>query len=126
MESEGCVLVCVTGQKTCERLIVAGADRAEKYGLALSVLHVAKPGSGLLGNPDEGAALEYLYRIASENNADMAVVRSADVTGAICKQAAKQSAKVIVIGSSRRNDNFGFKEALRLALPDIEVVELFG
>lgn len=80
----------------------------------------------MLGNPDEGAALEYLLKIASENDADMAVIRSADVTGSISRHAKKHNAKVIVIGTARRNENFGFKEELRLTLPDTELVEIYG
>lgn len=42
------VLVCVTDQKRCERLIVAGAELAEEIGARLVVLHVARPGGKML------------------------------------------------------------------------------
>ena len=35
------VLVCVTGQKTCERLIAEGGRLAEELGAELSVVHAS-------------------------------------------------------------------------------------
>ena len=54
------VLVCVTGQKNCERLIVAGARIAREENLPLNVLHVVHSGGSVLGFVNEPEALEYL------------------------------------------------------------------
>lgn len=94
----GHVLVCVTGQKTCEALIIEGARIAKEEGAALSVLHVVKPGQTLLGGATEGEALEYLFRIATLNDADMSMIRSDDVAGTIAKQVEKLGAHVLVMG----------------------------
>ena len=45
MRKESRVLVCVTGQKSCARLIHDGAEIAAEEGASLSVVHVAKMGS---------------------------------------------------------------------------------
>ena len=44
------VLVCVTGQKSCEHLIHVGAEIAREDGAELSVVHVAKMGANFLGS----------------------------------------------------------------------------
>ena len=60
-------MVCVTVQRTCERLIREGA----KYGDGdnLQILHVAHPGQALMGFNDDPGALEYLYEIARDYHA---------------------------------------------------------
>ena len=44
----GLVLVCVTGQKTCEALILEGARIAAEEGASMSVLQVEKLGANIL------------------------------------------------------------------------------
>ena len=58
MAGTGCILVCVTRQVSCERLIRQGAEMAHVAGAALNILHVAPNGTALLGNPSEGEALD--------------------------------------------------------------------
>ena len=70
------VLVCVTGQKNCERLISAGARRAEKLEAGLMVLHVAREDEHVMGSPSEAEALQYLFEKSAEQGGDMRVVRS--------------------------------------------------
>ena len=92
------VLVCVTGQKTCESLILEGARIAAEEGASMSVLHVVKPGAAPLGSQKEGDALEYLFRIASEHDAGMSMIRSDDVAETIVKQVEKLGASILVMG----------------------------
>lgn len=94
----GNVLVCVTGQKTCEALIVEGARIAREENVPLSVLHVVKPGAAPLGSQKEGEALEYLFRVASEHDADMLMIRADDVAAAIARQVEKVGARTLVMG----------------------------
>lgn len=113
----GHVLVCVTGQKTCEALIVEGVRLAREKEAPLSVLHVVKPGASLLGNAAEGEALEYLFRIATAHDADMAMIRSDDVAGTIAKQAEKLEADVIVMGRSRSHQEKSIEAAMAMRVP---------
>jgi K+-sensing histidine kinase KdpD len=76
MASAGCVLVCVTRQVSCERLIRLGADIAKKSGQSLNVVHVAATGASLLGNPSESEALDFLFTSAKQHGADLSVLRS--------------------------------------------------
>ena len=112
----GHVLVCVTGQKTCEALIVEGARIAKENGSELSVLHAS-----LLGNAKEGEALEYLYKIATEHDADMAMIRSDNVEETIARQAEKLDAQTLVIGKSNGSKEKSFQMKIETLLPDIEI-----
>lgn len=58
------IMVCVTQQKTCERLIKKGVQLKEKYSSNIYVIHVAKEGTDILGDKNEGNALEYLFDIS--------------------------------------------------------------
>ena len=117
----GNVLVCVTGQKTCKSLIVEGARIAKENGSELSVLHVVKPGASLLGNATEGEALEYLYKIATEYDADMALIRSDNVEGTIARQVQKLGAEYLVIGKSNGSKEKSFQAKIEMLLPDIKI-----
>ena len=114
------VLVCVTGQKTCERLIVEGAAKARALDAALSVVHVAKKeGSWLIGNAaSEGEALEYLYKISTEHGADMTVIRAEDIISTLVAHARKVGAAMMVLGAPSKGDA-GFVRDLRPLLPEV-------
>ena len=114
------VLVCVTGQKTCERLIAEGGRLAAELDAELSVVHVARQGMGLLGGiVAEAEALEYLFKVSSEYDADMAVIRSENVVETLAAHARKVNAGVMVLGSSRRTDRDVTKD-LKEHMPEME------
>lgn len=98
---EKCVLVCVTGQKTCERLIQEGSRLAIERNLELSVVHVARRGAELLGNFSEAEALEYLFHVSTEYGADMTVIRSDEVVKTVEEHARKAGAAILVLGAPR-------------------------
>lgn len=114
------VLVCVTGQKTCEKLISEGARLAGELGAELSVVHVARQGAGLLGgNVAEAEALEYLFKISSEHGAAMSVIRSDEVVPTLVSHARKTNASMIVLGSPRRTDR-DVTQALKAHMPEMD------
>lgn len=115
------VLVCVTGQKTCERLILFGAQRAREMSCPLSVLHVAGVGQDFLGNPEEGEALEYLYEISSAHDADMTVMRAADALDTVASYARKIGATHILLGVSPAREKRDFGQSLSVLLPHTRV-----
>lgn len=119
------VVVCVTGQKTCERLIREGAQLAREEHGRLSVVHVAKPGLNVLGNPSEGEALEYLYRISSEHGADMTMIRAENVVDTLVEFAQKNQANVFVMGRPERKGGRDISYELKSRLPDVELRVLF-
>ncbi len=108
---EQCVLVCVTVQKECERLILAGKRLADSGGLPLRVLHVAEPGDAPLDNPDTQEALNCLYALSRDNGAVMTVLYNADVRGAIVRYATLVHAVCVVVGNDRQ-DSWAMAQAL--------------
>lgn len=94
-------MVCVTQQKTCERLIKVGVELREKHGGELYVVHVAPEGYNILGNSHEGEALEYLFEISKEFDAEMTVLRSSNVEKTIYDYCDKKNIGRVVMGESQ-------------------------
>ena len=113
----GTILVCVTVQKECERLIMAGRRLADSGGNKLKVLHVAEPDAPPLGNPDAREALNSLYALARQTGAEMTVLYNADVRSAIVDYAHQVHAVCLVVGSDRQGA-WGMAEALEELLDD--------
>ena len=114
------VLVCVTGQKSCERLIVAGAELARREKCPLAVMHVARSGAGVLGYRNEPEALEYLLNCSVRHGADMSVKKSDDVVGAIEAEAKARNVRFIVAGRASNYSGWDLLDELRGRLPDVE------
>ena len=112
-------MVCVTVQKTCERLIREGARIAGDQGLR--VVHVVKNGANVLGGDSESEALEYLFRISRTYGAEMDMLRSDDVIGTIVDFAKKCGAQCVVIGSATGRSEMDVGSILRAKLPDVQV-----
>lgn len=116
------VLVCVTGQKSCHRLIREGDRLSQELNAQLCVLHVARPGDDLLGDAQKGEAeaLEYLFEIAREHGAQMSVMRAQEVVETIARHAEKVNALVLVLGAPRKG-RVSLIDALRARMPDIQL-----
>ncbi len=98
------IMVCVTQQKTCERLIQFGYQllekSKEKNAGELFIIHVAHYQFNFLGNSKEGVALEYLYEKALEFGANLTVVRSNDVIATLADLIHKNKITHVVAGAS--------------------------
>lgn len=92
------VMVCVTQQRTCERLINLGADLQKKLKGELYVIHVVKEGVNFLGNDKEGDALEYLFSISKGVGANLTVLRSQNIVGALAEFAQENNIEHIILG----------------------------
>lgn len=100
MNNENNIMVCVTKQKTCEKLIQSGVTIKEQMGGDLFVVHVAPTGWNFLGNSQEGEALDYLFEISKSVGADMTVLRSSEVVKTIVDFCEKNNITIIVLGES--------------------------
>lgn len=114
---EPTVLVCVTVQKECERLILAGKRLADNGNIALRVLHVMQPDASPLGNPDAQEALNALYALSRKAGAEMTLLYNADVRAAIVDFAHQVNAVCVVVGSDKQG-NWAMAEALEDLLDD--------
>ena len=111
MIRKNCVLVCITVQKDCARLIRRGRELAAETDAALYVLHVSGEKSTAAG-PDAGI-LNELFSLAHEAEAEMNILYENDVPAAIARYAASVGATALVIGA----DHSGITGRLQPLLP---------
>ena len=97
------VLVCVTGQRMCERLIQRGAEVAQEHQLPLLVLSVVGNGQNSLGDPAV---------------AEMTVLCSEKPLDTIVDFAHKHAVAHVVIGEGKPDvHGNSFAGCLAMALP---------
>ena len=117
------VMVCVTQQKTCERLIKKGSELAKDIEGSLYVIHVVNENDKLLYNLSDGDALEYLFDITKELGADLVVKRSKNVINTLVEFATENEITHIVIGNSAdKSKGKKFSDKLIKKLPDKQIV----
>lgn len=117
MKDKSCVLVCVTPQSECERLIKSGALLAKEKGVALEVLSVFHEKDGFCPNP---AVLEELYSCAKEKNAQMSVYFNDSPAIVAAVHAKKKGAVDIVVGFPKERST-QFISAMHTLVPDIPI-----
>ena len=94
------VMVCVTTQRACERLIEAGSAAAKPSGSPLHVVHVTGSRQHFFNAADEALALEYLFDVSKKHDAEMSVLRSDDVAKTIADYAKEHHVQLIIFGQS--------------------------
>jgi K+-sensing histidine kinase KdpD len=92
-------MVCVTQQKSCERLIKRGAELCKPQD-ELLVVHVVKENWRYFGKLKEADALEYLFDISKAYDATLSVIKEMDIEGALTKFAYEEQVDIIVMGES--------------------------
>ena len=93
-------MVCVTKQKTCQRLIDYGKKLKESDDDQLFVIHIAKSDDSFLDNSEEGEALEFLYEKARDAGASLTVEKSDDVMKTLIDIVDKNGITEVVTGQS--------------------------
>jgi len=107
------VLVCVTSQYDCDRLIKAGYEIAKHKDYDLRVLCVHQPISNVSLLSDE---IEYLYQTSKTLSADMTIAFNSNPPKTTADFAHKINAKEIVTGMPDNRVN-GFVDTINLLLP---------
>ncbi|WP_427339461.1 universal stress protein UspA [Caloranaerobacter sp. DY30410] len=100
MSSGKNIMVCVTQQKTCERLIMKGYKAVRSDNDKLFVIHVVNEKDKFLNNSSDGEALEYLFNVSKKVGADLTVLRSKDVVKAMTDFAKNHNITNIIMGAS--------------------------
>jgi len=118
------VLVCVTDQLNCKRLIERGRHEADRMDARLMVLHVRTAAATMMGSADIPQALNSLYAMAREAEADMEIISSREVENTIVDYARGNRAALIVVGASPASgSNMGQALRRRLESIPVEIVE---
>ncbi len=118
------IMVCVTQQKTSEKLIKAGYEISKEMEAAsLFVIHVVNENDKLLYNLSDGDALEYLFEITKELGADLVVKRSKNVVNTLIEFAQENSISHIVMGSNANAKlNKHYDQKLKAKLKNVEFI----
>lgn len=121
MDSKKRILVCVTQQKTCERLIKKGASVRDELKGELYVIHVASNGLNFLGNSKEGEALEFLFDISKSQGAELTVLRDDNIVKTITGFSRDNKITNIILGESPGECSSGIINELKHKLPNVEI-----
>jgi K+-sensing histidine kinase KdpD len=116
------ILVCITQQKTCERLIKKAAELRDEHGGNLFVIHVVKDDWNFLDNVREGEALEYLFGISKSIGANLSVLKSDNIVGTISEFSRENKINCIVMGESPNDHKENkFYNELKGLLSNVEI-----
>ena len=113
-----CVMVCITQQESCLRLIEAGARIAKEENLPLSVISVFRESKGM--NANDGGLLENLFVCAQKYNATMNVYFNDSPSLVVAVAAKKNNASTLVTGFPSQGSN-GFIARIHEILPDLPI-----
>ena len=112
------ILVLVTMQRACARLIRTGADMAMLQNRPLMVLHVARD-EGERAPAINAQVLDYLYALAGEAGAEMFVLTSDVPVTAMANFSQQHGVGTVLMGSGELSR--GIAETLSQMLPGIQV-----
>ena len=99
-------------QKSCERLIKAGAELVKEDG-NLFVIHVSKDNWNFVDNATDGEALEYLFSLARSFGADLTILNSDKIPETIAQFAQHYEIELIVTGESPKGKGNSFIKRLQ-------------
>ena len=111
------VLVCVTGQHSCDRLIRKGYKKAKEAGMALHVLSVHDPREDFGEYADD---YEYLCSAAKDCSADMTILFEKNAPAAAAGFARNVNANKLITGMPDGRPN-GFIVLLHELLPTLQL-----
>jgi K+-sensing histidine kinase KdpD len=117
LKSKATTLVCVTGQRDCDRLIRAGKKIAEESATPLQVLCVQPTSSGFETSCQE---LEYLRQTARDAKAEMTIFFNDDAALIAVGFAKQIGATHLVTGMAEAPVN-GFIEIIHKLLPRVPI-----
>ena len=113
-----CVMVCVTQQESCLRLIEAGARIAKEENLPLSVISVFRESKRM--NANDGGLLENLFVCAQKYNATMNVYFNDSPSLVVAVAAKKNNASILVTGFPAEGSS-GFIARIHDILPELTI-----
>lgn len=96
------IMICITQQKSCERLIDRGVDLNNGES-ELFVVHVVKDDWKYFSEMEESDALEYLFDVTKHKHASLTVLKSSDIEGTLSDFAKKNNVDLIIMGESKED-----------------------
>ena len=120
------IMVCVTGQRSCERLILHGVKRSQPgedgSKPPLYIVHCVPNGRRVMNSIDEADAIEYLFTCAQYAGAELTILRTDNVQQTLADFAHEHNVGVIILGApgEQGEHNGKFARSLQEYLPEIE------
>ncbi len=115
------LMVCVTGQRSCERLIERGVSiRMPEQ--PFYVVHCVQTGRVFMNFVSDPEAIEYLFTCAGIANAELAILREDDVVDALVDFAQTHNVSTIVLGASPNKNAVSFSARLSARLNDVDFI----
>ncbi len=111
------ILVCVTDQLSCERLIRTGAEIAKEKGVPVQVVSVLPEA---LVSDNTAFIMQKLYNTANSLGAEMTFYFNSDPALTVVVHAKKSGATHIVSGTPGANSTLFF-ETIKSLLPDLPI-----
>ena len=123
MDGQSPIMVLVSMQEACARLIRAGADMAMKQGCSLKIVHVNSVSDEPDGQGAIGAqVLNTLYALANEAGAEMCVLTAEVMVAAMVDYAKANHVKQVIMGEGENAE--GIAKTLTGFLPGVQVMIL--
>ena len=126
LETKRGIMVCVTGQRSCERLILYGVKRSQPdengFRPPLYIVHSVLNGQKFMNSPDEADAIDYLFTCAQYAGAELTILRSDSVQQSLADFAHEHDVGLIILGApgEQGEHNGKFARSLQELLPEIE------
>ena len=120
------IMVCVTGQRSCERLIMHGVKRSQpdENGVRppLYIVHSVLNGQKFMNSPDEADAIDYLFTCAQYAGAELTILRTDNVQQSLADFAHEHDVDVVILGApgEQGEHNGKFARSLQELLPELE------
>ena len=114
-------VVCVTDQRNCDRIISAGKRIADTYKTELVVISAASSDSA-----QDPESIEYLFSVANENKAQMAILYSDDIAKAIINFVKSNKVSYLLTGLPQKGNSITTKIWKRFTHITFFVVEHNG
>jgi len=119
------ILVCVTQQKNCERLIKKAHEILNENKGTLYVINVVRNDLNFLDSAKESEALEYLFSISKSIGANLTVLKSDDIAGTIAQYADDNNINCIILGKSPiENKENQFVRKLKIMLKNVVEIRI--
>jgi len=94
------IMVCVTQQKSCEKLINKGSKLIKSESDEIFVIHVIKDDWRYFSEMKESDALEYLFTVSKAVDAELIVYKSDNIERTLSNTAKENKIDTIVLGKS--------------------------
>ena len=126
LEKKNGIMVCVTGQRSCERLILHGLKRSTaeegEERPPLYIVHCVPSGRRVMNSIDEADAIDYLFTCAQYAGAELTILRTDTVQQTLADFAHEHNVGVIILGApgEQGEHNGKFARSLQEFLPEIE------